>query len=450
LTNANPRRIAFDILHRIARENAYADQLIDHELTHGNLHGPDRGLLTELVYGVTRWQGRLDHVLAQFSDRPLARLERQVLLLLRLGLYQLLFLDRVPASAAVNETVKLTKILVPRASGFVNALLRRADRERENIRYPDPLKNGAAYLAARYSAPGWLTSQWIEQLGGEDAERLASAMAEPPPITIRTNTLRTSRSELLDTMKGEGVDAEPTSTAPEGIILRSFPHPLTRLPSFAAGLWTVQDEAAQLVSRILAPLPGERVLDLCAAPGGKTTHMAQLMGDTGSILACDVNHRKLQQIETTAKRLGIGSIETLLLNPAVMAKQLGARFFQRIMVDAPCSGLGVIRRNPEGKWRRSQDEIPKLAEQQKRLLSLAADRLEQGGRIVYATCSTTLVENERVINDFLSQRDDFVLERVEDISPELADFATPEGLFRSWPHRHVMDGFCAARLRKKV
>ncbi len=448
-TTANPRRIALDILLRIAREKAFADQLLDHELTHGNLQGPDRGLLTELVYGVSRWQGRLDHILSQCSSRPLARLERQVLVLLRLGLYQVIMLDRIPVSAAVNETVKLANALVPKAAGFINAVLRQADREREKISYPDQQQDTAAYLAARYSEPLWLTSQWLQQLGPAEAEQLARAMNEPPPLTIRSNTLRCERGELLQILGNEGALAEPCRYAPDGIILRGAPQPVSRLQSFQQGLWTVQDEAAQLVSLLLAPAAGDKVLDLCAAPGGKSTHLAQMMANQGEITACDVNQRKLDLVNETARRLGITSITTRLLNPAATASRLGREQFQRIMIDAPCSGLGVLRRNPEGKWRKTLADITQLAAQQRLLLGLAAERLAENGILVYATCSTSEAENEAVIDDFLSQQPDFVLEDVKELFPDLAGFATSRGLFRSWPHRQGMDGFCAARLRKR-
>jgi len=443
----NPRQAALDILLRIEREDSYADILVDRELSTGQLEGPDRGFLTELVFGVLRRRGTLDHVIDCFSDRKTAKLERVVAILLRLGLYQELFLDRVPVSAAVNETVKLAKIHAPRAAGFVNAVLRRADRERESIPWPDRSADLAAFLAARYSQPRWLVEQWIGQLGPIEAESLAAAMIETPPLTLRVNTLKASRDEFLARLEAAGVAARPTDYSPVGIHILSAAHP-AGLSGFAEGLFTVQDESSQLASLFLDPQPGQRVLDLCAAPGGKTTHLAQLMENRGSLLACDLDKRKLRRIEETAERLGISVIETMSLDGSLPLDALGARTFDRILVDAPCSGLGVIRRNPEAKWRLSLFDSSRLAQLQGAILQNAADRLETGGILVYSTCSTSTEENEAVIDVFLSERHDFVVENLRDLFPRYAELCTDRGMFRGWPHRYGMDGFCAVRLKK--
>ena len=315
MTTANPRRAAFDILLRIEKERSYADILIDRELSLGLLKGPDRGLLTELVYGVLRRQGTLDHIISRFSKQRLEKLERAVLLLLRLGLYQAFFLDRVPVSAAVNETVKLAHILAPRAAGFINAVLRSADRERDSIGYPEKTSDPVGFISACYSNPRWITEQWIGQLGVEEAVALAQSMLATPPFTVRVNTLKTGREELRARLATEGVTAEPARYSPFALHL-SGPIQLGTLPSFREGLFTVQDESSQMAAILLAPQPGERVLDLCAAPGGKTTHLAQLMDNRGVILACDASPRKLELVEETAARLGITIITTAPLNAA--------------------------------------------------------------------------------------------------------------------------------------
>ncbi len=447
MNTANPRRAAFDILLRVEKERSYADILIDRELSLGNLKGPDRGLLTELVYGVLRRQGTLDLIVNQFSRQKAEKLERTVLILLRLGLYQEFFLDRIPVSAAVNETVKLAKVLVPRAAGFVNAVLRRADRERGDIRYPDRQHDAVAYLAARHSHPSWIIGKWTEQLGIGEAGALAEAMSNAPPLTLRVNTLMISRDELSEKLAAEGINAAPTHFSPHGLNLASRTPP-AGLPGFRDGFFTIQDESSQLAAIFLAPLPGERVLDLCAAPGGKATHLAQLMGNRGVITAGDMAPRKLALIEENARRLGITIITTARLDGA---KPLPATDrFDRILVDAPCSGLGVLRRNPEGKWWKTPADVEALAIRQKAILRNAADLLKDGGTLLYATCSTTVEENEWVIADFLSMRPDFVLEDLRELFPAFAELFTEEGFFRSWPHRHGMDGFFAARLRRKI
>lgn len=451
---ANPRRAAFDILHRIEKERSYADILIDRAVSSGELHGPDRGLLTELVYGVLRHRGTLDHIVNQFSRQKAEKLERNVLILLRLGLYQELFLDRVPVSAAVNETVNLAKALAPRASGLINAVLRTADRERDSIRYPDRQSEPVAFLAARHSHPSWIAGQWIDQLGIDEAEDLAKAMSEPPPLTLRTNTLRIRRDELLARLESTGVMAVPARFSPDGInIITRLP--LAGLPEFREGLCTIQDESSQLAAIFLTASPGESVLDVCAAPGGKATHLAQLMENRGAVIACDSALRKLGLIEENVRRLGISIISTAVVDATrgIMGPALperGESRFDRILVDAPCSGLGVLRRNPDGKWWKTPADISEMAARQRIILANSAELLKDGGTLLYATCSTALEENEEVIADFLSKRREFVLEDLRNHFPGLTDLFTETGCFRSWPHRHGMDGFFAARLRRKA
>jgi 16S rRNA (cytosine967-C5)-methyltransferase len=454
LSTDNPRRAAFDILLRIEKERSYADILIDRAVSSGELRGPDRGLLTELVYGVLRQRGTLDHIVNQFSRQKAEKLERYVLILLRLGLYQALFLDRIPVSAAVNETVKLAKVLAPRASGMINAVLRRADRERGEIRYPDRQADPVAFIAARHSHPSWMVRQWIDQLGLDGAEALAKAMSDPPPLTLRCNTLRIGRGDLQARLASAGITAAPARFSPDGLNLLTRV-PLAALPEFQEGLCTIQDESSQMAALFLAPRPGETVLDLCAAPGGKTTHLAQLMENRGTILAGDSAPRKLALIEETALRLGIDIITTANLD-ATKPLTKGAShlkeglLFDRVLVDAPCSGMGVLRRNPDGKWWKTPADIAELAIRQKGILGNSAPLLKDGGTLLYATCSTTREENEEVVADFLSKQPGFVLEDLRDHFPIFAELFTESGCYRSWPHRHGMDGFFAARLRKKA
>lgn len=444
----NPRRAAFEILARIDRDQSFADLLIDRELSAGAFDARDRALLTELVLGVLRRRGTLDYLVDLFSSRRCAKLERGVLTLLRLGLYQMYFLERIPVSAAVNETVKLARVFAPRASGFVNAVLRRFDRERATVAWPDREADPAGYLAARHSQPRWLAEEWLRRFGLDEAEALAAAMSGHPPLTLRVNTLRTGRDELLRTFAADGVEAEASAWSPVGIHIRSSARPAS-LPGFREGLFTVQDESSQLASLFLAPLPGERVLDLCAAPGGKATHLAQLMENRGALLACDRDGRKLGRIEETAARLGLGIIDTKALDASLPLAPLGGERFDRILVDAPCSGLGVIRRNPESKWRLSPSDPSRLAALQGAILRHAADSLAAGGVLLYSTCSTSLEEDEAVVDDFVSERGDFVVEDLRVLFPDHAPLFTEQGMFRSWPHRHGMDGFFSARLKKQ-
>lgn len=448
MNDKNPRRAAFEILVRIDRDQSFADLLIDRELSVGVYDARDRALLTELVFGVLRRRGTLDYLVDLFSSRRCAKLERGVLTLLRLGLYQMFFLERIPVSAAVNETVKLARVFAPRASGFVNAVLRRFDRERAGIAWPDREADPAGFMAAFHSHPRWLAQEWLRRFGADEAEALAAAMSGQPPLTLRVNTLRTTRDALLGSFAADGVEAEPTAWSPVGIQVRSPARPAA-LPGFGEGLFTVQDESSQLASLFLAPEPGEQVLDLCAAPGGKATHLAQLMENRGELLACDRDGRKLGRIEETAARLGLGIIRTLALDASSPLAPLGDRRFDRMLVDAPCSGLGVIRRNPESKWRLSPADPPRLAALQGTILRNAADRLAAGGVLLYSTCSTSDEENEAVVDEFVSERGDFVVEDLRALFPGQAPLFTEQGMFRSWPHRHGMDGFFAARLKKQ-
>ncbi|MBT0665180.1 16S rRNA (cytosine(967)-C(5))-methyltransferase RsmB [Geobacter pelophilus] len=448
MATVNPRHAAFLILNRIAKERSYADILLDQELSHGAIKGLDRGLLTELVYGVLRRQGTLDHVISLFSSVKIDRIERSVLILLRLGLYQLLFLDRVPVSAAVNETVKLAKILAPKAPGFVNAVLREADRKRDAITWPDKAKNQAEWMAARHSVPQWIAKAWLGQLGPEEAELLAEAMSEAPPLTIRANTLKNSREQLIETLAAEEVPARPCRFSPLGIQISSRT-PLTVLNSYQQGLFTIQDEASQLAALILDPAPGDRVLDVCAAPGGKATGIAELMGNTGEVVACDSNPRRLAQVQQLAKRLGTGIVGAALMDAEKPLASSLANSFSKVLVDAPCSGLGVLRRNPEGKWWKSPDDIEALAQRQRLILANASSAVAPGGVLVYATCSTTIRENECIVDDFLSRHNNFVLEDIRVFRPQYAILCSNQGYFRPWPHQHGMDGFFAARLRRQ-
>lgn len=448
MNRKNPRQSAFEILAHIEKSASFADTLVDRELSTDALHGPDRGFLTELVFGVLRRQGTLDYLIDCWSSQKTAKLERSVLILLRLGVYQIHFLDRVPVSAAVNETVKLAKRFAPRAAGFINAVLRRADRERETIRWPDRESDPVGFLSARHSQPRWLVELWSRQVGPEEVEALAAAMSEPPSLILRTNTLKITRERLLELLANGGVHARATDFSPFGIRILTQMPPLT-LPGFQEGLFTVQDESSQLASLFVSPLPGETVLDLCAAPGGKATHLAQLMENRGSILACDRDERKLGLVRETAQRLGISTIETRKIDASGPLSDLGDRSFDRILLDAPCSGLGVLRRNPEAKWRLTPEDPARMALLQGAILRAAADRLADGGVLLYSTCSTSVEENEQLIDDFVSERNDFMVEDLQEIFPDLSCLFTDRGFFRGWPHRHGMDGFTAVRLRRR-
>ena len=444
--SANPRQAACETMLRIRKEGGFADRLIDNELSNGLLMGPDRGLYAELVFGVLRRQGTLDHILQQLLEKPMIELDPQALIILRIGLYQLTNLDRIPESAAVNESVNLAKLITPGTSGLINAVLRNYLRRRDTISFPDITSHPAAAIAARHSQPEWLVEQWIEQLGVSEAQLLAEASSQQPPLTLRVNTLRSDRDELLKDFENHGIEAVPCRFSPDGIAIAGR-HAISSLPGFEAGLFAVQDEASQLAGQLLGAEPGERIWDACCAPGGKSCHIAQLMDDRGELIATDISRSKLTLVQDNVRRLGISSISTAVAD----LHQPGSfpdGYFDRILLDAPCSGLGVIRRNPEAKWRIFSGDITRLAAVQKILLKNAAGRLKPGGTLLYSTCSTSEAENELVVEDFLLHHPEFVLENLNDLFPAWSNLIAFYGMFRVWPHRHGMDGFFAARIKR--
>lgn len=445
-SSANPRQAACETLLRIRKEGGFADRLIDIELSSGALSGPDRGLYAELVFGVLRRQGTLDHILLQLLEKPMVELDPQALVILRIGLYQLTCLDRIPESAAVNESVNLAKEITPGTSGLINAVLRNYLRRRDTISFPDITTNPVAAIAARHSQPEWLVEQWLDQLGAAEAQLLAEASSQQPPLTLRVNTLRSSREELLQKFKVHGIEATPCSFSPDGIAVAGR-HIISTLPGFEAGLFAVQDEASQIASLLLGAAPGERIWDACAAPGGKCCHIAQQMDDRGELIATDISRSKLTLVQDNLRRLGISSATTAVAD-LHQPDTFPDGSFDRILLDAPCSGLGVIRRNPEAKWRLFSGDITRLAAVQKTLLKNAASRLKPGGTLLYSTCSTSEAENELVVEDFLLHHPGFVLENLKELFPAWSELIAFYGMFRVWPHRHGMDGFFAARIKR--
>ena len=445
-SSANPRQAACETLLRIKKEGGFADRLIDNELSSGILTGPDRGLYAELVFGVLRRQGTLDHILQQLLEKPMIELDPLALVILRIGLYQLTCLDRIPESAAVNESVNLAKLITPGTSGLINAVLRNYLRRRDTISFPDMTTNPAAAIAARHSQPEWLAEQWIEQLGAKEAQLLAEASSQQPPLTLRVNTLRSSRDGLLQEFEKVGIDATACRYSPDGIAITGR-HTISTLPGFEAGMFAVQDEASQLAGWLLGAEPGERIWDACCAPGGKSCHIAQLMDDRGELIATDISRSKLTLVQDNIRRLGISSVSTAVAD-LHQPDTFPDGDFDRILLDAPCSGLGVIRRNPEAKWRLFSGDITRLAAVQKTLLKNAAAKLKPGGTLLYSTCSTSEAENELVVEDFLLHNPGFVLENLNELFPAWSDLIAFYGMFRVWPHRHGMDGFFAARIRR--
>lgn len=442
------RKLATEILTKVDTRKAYADVLLDHTIKSAALDDRDRALLTELIYGTLRWRGRLDPCLNESIRGSLEETDPFIRNLLRLTLYQLDFLDRIPDYAAVNEAVKVAKTHGGRrAAGFVNGVLRNVVREKRAIIPPEPAERRVEDFAEYWSHPKWLVQRWLQYFGSEEITALLKANNDEAPLVLRTNRTRGTRETLLDLFGTQGVKAVPCSWSPEGIVIRSG-GPVDQLPGFQAGLFQVQGEASQLVVYLLDPKPGERILDACSAPGGKTTHIAEFMDDRGHIIAIDISAKGIRRVEQNARRLGLTSIQALRADLTRGLTIPLDESYDRILVDAPCSGFGTLRSHPEIKWTRSESDIRRLSQLQKKLLIRAASYLKPGGVLVYSTCTLIEDENEKVVEDFLKYQEGFVLEEAAGYLPDQAKSLLRGSYFMAWPHRHDTDGFFAARLRK--
>jgi len=445
---SDPRQVAFAVLCRV-EEGAFADLNLDTALSRAPSMDPrDRGLATELVYGVLRQRGRIDFALSRFCLKPLAKVEPRVLILLRLGAYQVLLLDRVPDSAAVDETVKLARQEgLTRATGFINGILRSLVRGRNEIAWPDPDASPREYLEHVLSLPKWLARDWLEEMGKESALAVAEALCAAPPFTLRVNALKISREEYLGRLSEAGHQAVPTLYAPEGVILTGRGG--GPLPGAAEGWYQVQDEASMLIAHLLAPQKGEKVLDACAAPGGKTTHIAALAQNEASVLALDLHPQRVRLIDEGAARLGCGQIDARPWDLTRPPDFLQPDSFDRVLVDAPCSGLGVLRRNPEIRWRRTKDDIRRMAALQKTILENVAPLVRPGGVLLYSLCTLTPEETTGVVEAFLRDHAEFEVEDLRPLFPDWSELFDSRGMLRTYPHLHGgMDAFFAVRLKK--
>ena len=445
----NPRRVAVDILNRVDKSQAFAEPLLDRVLSGNTIENPsDRSLLTHLVYGTLRMKGRLDWVLENLYDGSWTDLEGSLKNVLRVGLYQITCLDRIPDYAAVDEAVETVKKIHPGWAALVNALLRNAIRKGKTIKPPDYKQDPALHIAIVHSHPLWIVKRWIDLLGPEDALRLCQANNESPPLALRTNTLKTSRDDVLKSLREEGLKAEATSYSPDGVtLLAGLARPIRQLDLFRRGLIHVQDEASQLIAHLVNPRPGEKVADLCCGSGGKTTHMAERMENNGRILAMDLNVKKINALETNARRLGIRIIETRHGDVSRLFETSSPVACDRVLLDAPCSGLGTLRRNPEIKWRLTEEALSAFPPLQLNLLRCASTCVKKGGVLVYSTCSIMPEENDEIITSFLSCRPDFELLNPPGTIPH--EMIGAGGQFRSFPHIHGTDGFYGAVLSRK-
>lgn len=440
------REVALDVLLLVDKQEAYSNLALQNALRRESLIPPDAALCTEIVYGTLQRLNTIDAHLRRFVKQPLERLEDWVRNLLRLSVYQLLWLDRVPDFAIIHEAVELAKRRKPRTAGLINAVLRAVQRH-PRLPLPERGKDPAGYLSLSGSHPEWMVRLWLKEYGYEETERMCRANNGRPRLSLRVNPLRTSRDELITKLHQEGIGAVPSSVSPFGIRVEHGGDVGT-WDVYRKGLCSVQDESAMLVAPLLHPSPGMRVLDACAAPGGKTTQLAEAMNDKGEIVAVDLHAHKGELIRAAAQRLGLRSIQVLTGDIRALTPTLG--LFDAILLDAPCSGLGVIRRKPELKWRKTEGDIATVSRLQRELLHHVAAILKPGGILVYSTCTVVRTENQQVVDHFL-QEEPF---QVEDPTPFLPPLIREkaricEGMVQILPQDFESDGFFMVRMRKK-
>jgi 16S rRNA (cytosine967-C5)-methyltransferase len=413
----------------------------------------DRALASDIATGVQRSRAALDHVIVAFSKRTIERLDPEIVEILRLSAYQLLHHSRVPASAVVDDAVNLARRAGKRsAAGFVNAVLRTISRQRKALPLPrrpeDPADQVAAleYFSVALSHPRWLVARWYDRFGFDATEAWLIFNNSPAPLTLRVNRLRLRHEDLPARLAAEQVGVRPARFAPDGFIVEKG-QPMAGAGA-DAGWFVVQDEASQLVPLLAGAHPGPSVLDACASPGGKTTALAAAMQDGGLLVACDVRHRRMELLRRTVAVSGATSVRLVqadLLMPLPFRRQ-----FDCVLVDAPCSGLGILRRDPDIRWRRRETDLPMLAATQFRMLGHAAEAVAPGGRLIYATCSSEPEENEAVADAFLAAAPSFVAVDARQASPDLPSaLVDARGHFRTLPHAHGLEAFFGAVFQRR-
>ncbi len=445
------RLIALEILNRLDRGRRTLDSIMEDYSGAGVFDSrPERALNQALVYGVLRWRGRLDNIINHFSKTRFNKINPNILNILRLGLFQIIYLDRIPDSAAVNTAVELAKASgAPWVAGFVNALLRKAARQYKTVIFPDPNEQAVAALALQKSFPEWIINRWINRWGTQTTASLSDSLNTIPPLSVRTNTLKTSRERLIAALEMEADQIEPTVFSRDGITFKNPTKPIPQMRTFTNGWFQVQDEAAQLVSLLLDPRPGETVLDACAGLGGKSGHIAQLMNNQGNLIAADINSDRLSRLAADMQRLGISIARTRVFDLENNLPEGEIAGFDRILLDAPCSGFGVMRRNPDIKWQANRKKLTALKATQLRLLDNLARLVRPNGILVYAVCSPEPEENESVIDEFLKKHHEFAISKDCGRLPDkFRSAAAVAGAFRTFPGLSMMDGFYFVRLER--
>lgn len=444
------RSLALQLLNKLDKKNYTLDNLLEEFQKKYVLPKREKALFNALVYGVLRWRGRLDWIIKQFSKQPLEKTNAEILNILRIGLFQIIHLNRIPISAAVNTSVEIAKHVAGiKSSGYVNAVLRRTGREYKSLCFPD-LNNKPEYaISVNKSFPEWMIKRWIGLLGIKSAIDLCDAINNIPPITVRVNTLKINRDKLIDCIESEAQDVSPTVCSPDGVSFLRPKKPISEMEAFTNGWFQVQDEAAQLAALLLDPQPGETIMDACAGLGGKTGHIGQLMKNKGSITAIDCDKEKLLRLSLDMERLGVSNVKTFtgdIGDPVFLKKYSGT--FDRVLVDAPCSSMGVIRRNPDIKWKLTEEKLLLYQKRQILFLNNLAMVVKPGGIIVYAVCSNEPEENQEVISKFLLKHPYFTIDDRRCFAKVFEPFVKSDGFIKTYPHINDMDGFFLVRLKK--
>ncbi|ALF10107.1 16S rRNA (cytosine(967)-C(5))-methyltransferase RsmB [Parageobacillus thermoglucosidasius] len=443
----NVREVALETLLAVEEKEAYSNLLLNNMIETHRLSERDVRLLTEIVYGTIQRRDTLDYYLAPFLKKA-RKLERWVRVLLRLTLYQVLYLDRIPDRAAIFEAVEIAKKrghqgIASLVNGVMRAILRQGVPPLENI------EDEVERLAVATSHPRWLVKRWVEQYGWMETKRMCETNLLPPKQTARVNTARITIAETLDRLRQEGMEVSRGEVAAEAIQAKKGN--LANTEAFRRGWITIQDESSMLVARALGPKEHERVLDSCAAPGGKSTHIAELMNNTGQVICADIHEHKVNLIEENAKRLQLTNISARTLDSRRLGEVFERETFDKILVDAPCSGFGVIRRKPDIKYAKTEADISSLAALQREILDAVAPLLKKGGTLVYSTCTIDHEENEAVIAQFLNDHPEFSPdETMQQRLPEKVQPYVRNGQLHLLPHYFGSDGFFIASLRKKV
>ncbi|KXZ39602.1 16S rRNA (cytosine967-C5)-methyltransferase [Alkalithermobacter thermoalcaliphilus JW-YL-7 = DSM 7308] len=436
------REIAFKAIYDIENKQLYSNIAVNKYLKESDLKNQDRGFATELIYGVVENKYLLEYILEKFSTIKLKKLSKDVKTILKMGIYQIIFLDGVEDFAAVNESVNLCKKYNKKASGFVNGVLRNVVREKENIKYPlrsDIVK----HFSVKYSYEPWIIKRWLERFSKEFVEDLLVANSEKPPLYIRVNTLKISTQELLNKLKNQGIDCQKIGLIDECIKVNNMKN-IEKNDLFKKGYFQVQDLSSMLVGHILNPNKNSLVLDCCSAPGGKTTHIATKMENSGLVVARDIFDHKLNLIRQSVKRLGLSNVKVEKFD-ATQFDSESVEKFDYVLVDAPCSGFGIIRRKPEIKYK-DEEEVNKLPELQQKILNNNSKYVKKGGLLIYSTCTIEDKENIQVIDNFLKENENFELEPIENINIDLEN--QHKGYISLYPNIHGVDGFFIAKMRR--